>query len=205
MGFGMTVSHPRALLSQKGLERSRRKTKTMSKQSKFLSLVLRHQPELIGIELDPQGWTSVETLLVRASAFGAPMTRAELEAIVAESDKKRFTLSEDGSRIRAAQGHSVPVDLGVAPMEPPEVLYHGTATRFLAAIRAEGLIPGRRQQVHLSPDIETAIKVGQRHGKAQVLLVAAGRMFADGFAFTRADNGVWLTDHVPPSYLAEKD
>ena len=131
------------------------------------------------------------------------MERAVLEEIVATSDKKRFTLSEDGKRIRAAQGHSVEVALGIEPVVPPETLYHGTATRFLEPIRAEGLKPGSRQQVHLSADEVTAHAVGTRHGKPAILRVAAGDMHRAGHAFYRADNGVWLTDAVPPQFLTE--
>lgn len=176
----------------------------MKEKSKFLSLVLRHKPDEIGIALDAQGWTDVDTLLSRAAAHGVALTRPELDTIVAESPKKRFTLSGDGTRIRAAQGHSVPVDLGLTPCAPPDVLYHGTAAANLAAIRAEGLNPGARQQVHLSPDAETARTVGMRHGKPQVLNVDARGMHRDGHSFFRADNGVWLTDTVPPQYLAEQ-
>ncbi|AQS64668.1 putative RNA 2'-phosphotransferase [Rhizobium rhizogenes] len=171
--------------------------------SKFLSYVLRHAPESIGLTLDAQGWADVADLLAKANASGTPLDEAGLFSVVAESDKKRFTLSEDGRRIRAAQGHSVKVDLGQPPVEPPPQLYHGTATRFLEPILREGLRPGERQQVHLSADRKTAIAVGQRHGKPVVLIVDAGRMFADGYSFYRADNGVWLTDAVPFSYLAE--
>lgn len=173
----------------------------MKKISKFLSLVLRHKPDLIGIELNEQGWVEVDILLARAAAYGTTITRSELATIVGENDKQRFTLSADGKMIRAAQGHSVPVALGLEPVEPPTVLFHGTATRNLAAIRKEGLKPGTRQQVHLSADVETALKVGQRHGKPHVLQIAAKAMRENGLAFYQADNGVWLTDRVPPEYL----
>lgn len=177
--------------------------RVMSKElSKFLSYVLRHAPETIGLRLDANGWADVGELLATANQAGKPIDLDTLRTLVAENDKQRFTLSEDGRRIRAAQGHSITVDLALAPAEPPMLLYHGTATRNLDAIFAEGLQPGRRQKVHLSVDAETAIKVGQRHGKPTVLQVAAGRMHADGLPFWRADNGVWLTDHVPAEYLA---
>ncbi|WP_332305527.1 RNA 2'-phosphotransferase [Rhizobium sp. GR12] len=169
--------------------------------SKFLSYVLRHAPESIDLTLDAQGWADVGDLLAKANASGTPVDEAGLRVVVAESDKKRFTFSEDGRRIRAAQGHSVKVDLGIAPVEPPSKLFHGTATRFLEAILQEGLRPGSRQQVHLSADSVTAHAVGQRHGKPAILLVDAGRMFADGHSFYQADNGVWLTDAVPVAYL----
>ncbi len=176
-------------------------TKTLQKTSRLLAQVLRHAPEKIGVTLDPQGWVEVNTLLPRLAAFGHRISRADLEQIVATSDKKRFTLSGDGTQIRAAQGHSVPVVLGVPAKQPPEVLYHGTAVQNIAPITEQGLKPGGRQQVHLSADRDTALKVGQRHGKPVILTVDAGRMSSDGFAFYQADNGVWLTDHVPPKYL----
>ncbi|MBM7330763.1 RNA 2'-phosphotransferase [Rhizobium pusense] len=169
--------------------------------SKFLSYVLRHAPESIGLTLDDQGWANVSDLLAKANSSGTSLDEVGLRAVVAESDKKRFTLSEDGRRIRAAQGHSVKVDLGIAPVEPPPRLFHGTATRFLVAILQDGLRPGSRQQVHLSADIATAHEVGRRHGKPAILLVDAKRMFADGHSFYQAENGVWLTNAVPVGYL----
>ncbi len=170
--------------------------------SKFLSLVLRHDPAAIGLTLGDQGWVDLADLISKAQASGTAITGEDVLRVAANSDKKRFTVSDDGLRIRAAQGHSVSVDLGLTPVTPPETLYHGTATRFTEAIRMEGLKPQSRQQVHLSADIETAIKVGQRHGKPFIFTVDAGAMHAAGLAFYRADNGVWLTDHVPPHYLA---
>ena len=175
----------------------------MKHKSKFLSLVLRHAPKKIEITLDAQGWVDVSVLLRQASAHGTEITDQELRRIVAECDKKRFTLSQDGTRIRAAQGHSVPVDLKVPAVTPPAVLYHGTAVANVDAIRAEGVKPGKRQQVHLSVDTDTARKVGQRHGKPVVLTVDAARMHAAGLAFYQADNGVWLTDTVPAEYLVD--
>ncbi|MGQ3215182.1 MAG: RNA 2'-phosphotransferase [Shinella sp.] len=175
----------------------------MSKNiSKFLSLVLRHEPQSIGIELDAGGWVSVDDLIVQARRAGVDIDDDALRTVVAESDKKRFTLSADGARIRAAQGHSVAVDLDLVPAVPPEILFHGTAIASLEAILREGLTPQGRQKVHLSADMETAVKVGQRHGKPMVLAVAAGRMQADGLTFWQADNGVWLTDAVPSAYLS---
>ena len=169
--------------------------------SKFLSLVLRHAPETIGLTLDANGWTDVDELVRRANAHGKTLTAADVLRITAESDKKRFTLSEDNLRIRAAQGHSIKVELGLTPVTPPDILFHGTATRFADAIKAEGLKPQSRQQIHLSLDEDTAVKVGQRHGKPIVFRVEAGRMHAEGYLFFRADNGVWLTDAVPPAFL----
>ena len=172
------------------------------KLSKFLSLVLRHQPEAIGLALDGQGWAGIDDLIAKANAAGTRFGREDLLRVVAESDKKRFSLSADIDRIRAAQGHSVSVELGLVAQEPPPVLYHGTATRFVEAILSEGLKPQARQQVHLSSDDATAQRVGQRHGKPHIFKVNAGGMHAKGFKFFRADNGVWLTDHVPPEFLA---
>ena len=169
--------------------------------SKFLSLVLRHEPELIGLQLDPAGWASVDELLEGCRRKGHPVTPEQLREIVRTSDKQRFALSEDGRQIRANQGHSVPVELGYEPARPPEVLFHGTAQKSLAGIRAEGLKKRSRHHVHLSPTRETAAAVGSRHGKLVLLEVAAGRMHRDRFAFYRTPNNVWLTDEVPVGYL----
>lgn len=169
--------------------------------SKTLSLVLRHDPQHLGLQLDPGGWVEVDDLLARLSSTGKEVSRERLETVVAENNKQRFSFSEDGLRIRANQGHSVPVDLGLSPLEPPEVLYHGTATRFLESILEKGLLPGSRQHVHLSHEKETAVTVGRRHGKPAVLTVRAGEMHRKGTAFFRSDNGVWLTDHVPTTCL----
>ena len=144
-------------------------------------------------------------LLSGAQSAGVGMTRTDLACIVAGSDKQRFTLSPCGTRIRAAQGHSVEIDLGLAPQTPPDVLWHGTARRSLASILAEGLKPGSRQQVHLSPDPKTAETVGVRHGKPVVLRVAAGDAHRDGQRFWCAENGVWLTDPLDPRYLSLQD
>ena len=167
--------------------------------SKLLSLVLRHRPELVGVTLDEGGWVDVGELLAALDRFGRPMSRAQLERLVATSDKQRFTL-RDG-RIRAAQGHSVPVDLGLVPVPPPDVLFHGTPERNVDAVLREGLRRGSRHHVHLSPDVGTATRVGARRGRPRVLEVDAAAMARDGHAFLRSDNGVWLVDAVPPSYL----
>lgn len=179
--------------------------KTRTELSKLLAYVLRHAPGELGLTLGEGGWVATRDLIARAQAAGHPLTDALLREIVAANDKKRFTLSEDGAMIRAAQGHSVAVSLALAAVTPPETLYHGTATRFLDAIMAEGLKPQARHQVHLSGDVETARKVGMRHGKPAILHVAAGLMHEQGFSFYRADNGVWLTDHVPAHYLTPRD
>lgn len=173
----------------------------MSKESKFLSRVLRHEPKLIGLTLDVGGWVLVDDLLRGMKRAGHRLKREDLGQIVAENDKRRFTLSEDGRRIRAAQGHSVIIELDLPAIAPPDELFHGTASASLDAIWAEGLKPGRRQHVHLSVDPETATRVGQRHGKPVVLRIATGKMHEDGHQFWQADNGVWLTDHVAPDYL----
>jgi len=170
--------------------------------SKFLSFVLRHKPDEIGLTLSPEGWANIDELVEKANMAGTNFARADLLDIVARSDKKRFSLSAGGLSIRAAQGHSVPVDLGLPSQEPPSILYHGTATRFVEAILSEGLKPQARQQVHLSSDEATAQRVGQRHGKPHIFKVDAGGMHVKGFQFFRADNGVWLTNHVPPEFLA---
>ena len=168
--------------------------------SKFLSFVLRQDPGSIGLTLDEGGWAAVEDIVAGA---GFPTDAGQIAHVVRASDKQRFALSPDGARIRANQGHSLPVDLGLAPVAPPEVLYHGTAQASLSAILAEGLRPMGRQHVHLSPDPDTAVKVGQRHGRPVVLLVAAGRLAADGQIFYLSANGVWLTGAVAPEYLTQ--
>jgi putative RNA 2'-phosphotransferase len=170
--------------------------------SKFLSLVLRHQPGLIGLTLDDAGWTSVDDLLARCVAHGHTLSRETLAQIVRDCDKQRFAFSEDGKRIRANQGHSVGVDLGLDPLEPPAVLLHGTTGRFLPAILKEGLAKRARHHVHLSESSSTATAVGSRRGDAVLLKVDAARMHADGHVFYRSANGVWLTDAVPAGYLS---
>ncbi len=166
-----------------------------------MSLVLRHKPSTVGLTLDAGGWTQVDELLAAAQKDGVPLDKDVLRQVIEQNDKQRFLLSEDGLRIRANQGHSIPVDLGLEPLIPPELLFHGTATRFFKSIRKQGLLPKGRHQVHLSPDEPTAIKVGQRHGKPIVLTVRAGQMYERGFKFYRSANGVWLTDKVPFEFL----
>jgi len=173
--------------------------------SKFLSLVLRHKPQEIGLELDPEGWVAIDELLAAAAAHGHEISRHELEFVVAHNNKKRFALSEDGLRIRASQGHSVSVELGYEPATPPERLYHGTARQHLSEIRKHGLLRGKRHHVHLSPDEATARLVGQRHGRPVVLGVRAGDMLRAGFTFWQSANGVWLVDNVPYRFVEELD
>jgi putative RNA 2'-phosphotransferase len=170
------------------------------RMSKFVSKVLRHAPESVGLRLDEAGWVDVDDLLAAAKGAGVALDRPTLERVVADNDKQRFAVSPDGLRIRASQGHSVSVELGLAPVEPPEVLFHGTADRNLDSIREQGLIPGRRTHVHLSADEATAVNVGRRHGRPVVLRVRAGEMHRAGHPFYRSDNGVWLTPAVPPAY-----
>ncbi len=170
--------------------------------SRLLSLVLRHDPGAIGLTLDTQGWADIGTLLARAAASGKPIARADFDRVVAHNDKRRFTLSEDGLRVRAAQGHSAEVEIDLVPVAAPPPLYHGTATRFLDAILREGLRPRSRRHVHLSADIATARAVGARHGKPVVLRIDVAGALALGLPFFRADNGVWLTTRVPASLLA---
>jgi putative RNA 2'-phosphotransferase len=178
------------------------------KVSKYLSLHLRHKPERLGLELAEGGWVRIDELLAACARnrFAAPrnrfaLTRAELDEVVSTSDKQRFSFDPTGTLIRANQGHSVEVDLQLEPATPPAVLYHGTAAHNLESIRAAGLHKGGRHHVHLSPDVETARKVGQRHGEPVVLAIDAAAMSRDGCVFYRSANGVWLVDAVPPRYL----
>jgi putative RNA 2'-phosphotransferase len=178
----------------------------MSKQhtetSKFLSYVLRHKPQAIGLTLDSEGWADINTLIAGAEIAGEKFDVALIRAVVAGSEKKRFAISDDGQRIRAVQGHSTDaVALQHVAKVPPEFLYHGTATRFMESILAEGLRSGERHYVHLSQDIATATEVGQRHGKPVVLKIGALQMHLQGFKFLQADNGVWLTEKVPIDHI----
>ena len=175
--------------------------KRKTKISKFLSLVLRHAPETVGLELEPNGWVGVEALRRASAAAGREFTRAELEEVVATNDKKRFAFSDDGTKIRASQGHSVDVELDFERSAPPALLYHGTAERNLGAIYAGGLQKMNRHHVHLSVDTETARKVGARHGAPVIFEIDAAAMTAAGHEFFVSANGVWLVEHVPPEFL----
>ncbi|KIC12990.1 RNA 2'-phosphotransferase [Leisingera sp. ANG-M1] len=175
-------------------------TNDLKQISKFLSYLLRHNPGDLGLEMDRHGWVHVEDILAKADQ---PLTRQQIEETVRTSSKQRFSLSADGARIRANQGHSFPVDLGLEAIAPPDILYHGTAKKNLAVILAEGLQPMERQHVHLSLDQETARAVGSRHGKPVVLQVDAARMQAEGHAFFLSANGVWLCLSVPARYLRQ--
>jgi len=175
--------------------------KELVEKSKFLSLVLRHDPGSIGVVLDAEGWVGVEALLRGAAERGTQLSRDELLEIVDTNPKRRFDLDVSGDRIRANQGHSIEIDLALPPAVPPEVLYHGTTKTHLDSIRQGGLQRGQRQHVHLSADPDTARAVGQRHGSPVVLRVASGRWHRAGAIFYLAKNGVWLTDQVPTEYL----
>lgn len=177
-------------------------SKSLNEISKFLSYVLRHQPEAIGITLNSEGWVNIDNLITQANQHAESLNRELIEQVVQTSDKKRFTISDDGLNIRAAQGHSTKqVQLNHTEQTPPEFLYHGTATRFIDSIKQDGLISKDRHYVHLSFDEQTAISVGQRHGKPVVLKIKALLMSQQGFKFYLADNGVWLTNTVPCEFL----
>ncbi|MBN3726000.1 RNA 2'-phosphotransferase [Burkholderia sp. Ac-20379] len=172
--------------------------------SKFLSFVLRHRPDAIGITLDSEGWADIAALIAAAANEGKRLDFGLIQAVVATNDKKRFAISDDGLRIRAVQGHSTKsVDIAYVEKLPPEFLYHGTATRFMESIRDAGLLPGSRQYVHLSQDEHTALAVGKRHGKPVVLKIKVSLMHEQGFKFFQAENGVWLTSAVPARFIVE--
>lgn len=173
----------------------------VAKVSKFLSYVLRHKPQVIGLDLDAQGWADTKELLDKCNAAGKKIDLPLLEYVVENNNKKRFAFNEDNSRIRANQGHSIKLDLGLEAVEPPAFLYHGTATRFINAIRKTGLLKMNRHHVHLSKDLDTATNVGGRHGVPVILQVKALEMHKAGMPFYVSDNGVWLTDHVPLDYI----
>lgn len=173
--------------------------------SKFLSLVLRHKPETAGITLDAEGWADVEALLTGMARAGKPVDRARLDRIVAGNDKQRYAYDATGTRIRARQGHSLAIDPDLKPATPPDILWHGTVERFLGPIGREGLKPGRRRHVHLSADRETARAVGARRGKPVLLRIDAAVMAAEGAVFLLSENGVWLTDSVPPRFFTRDD
>lgn len=179
--------------------------KQISHISKFLSLVLRHQPETIGIQLDQNGWTDVNELIEKANNYDIRFDREILNHIVSTNSKKRFAFNDTLDKIRASQGHSLEIELGYTNQKPPEVLFHGTAEIFVQSILDAGLEKRNRQHVHLSSDLETANKVGQRHGKPFVFKVFAEQMFNDNFQFFISDNGVWLTNNVPTKYLKRND
>ena len=170
--------------------------------SKYISLLLRHKPETIGITLDEHGWANVDELIEGVSRT-YPLDMAALELIVAEDEKQRYSFNEDKTLIRANQGHSIPVDVELDEKEPPEVLYHGTGEKYVSSIDRQGLIPKSRLYVHLSRAEETAVKVGTRHGKPVIYKVKSGEMYRDGYKFFCSVNGVWLTKEVPVKYLSK--
>jgi len=170
---------------------------------KFLSLILRHEPSKIGIQLDANGWANIDELIQQCGKHRVSFTRKELDEIVATNTKKRYSLNEDQTKIRANQGHSIVVDLEFTPQVPPVYLYHGTADRFLPSIYKEGIKKMNRQHVHLSQDKETAIAVGSRHGRVVVLTILAGKMQEDGVLFFCSANGVWLTDYIDSKYISK--
>ena len=168
---------------------------------KFLSLVLRHRPDAAGISLDEHGWADVQELLAGVRRSGRQIDMETLERIVRENNKRRYSFNADHTKIRANQGHSLPVDVELAAVKPPRYLYHGTAARFLPAIRQEGIRKMSRQYVHLSGDFQTAMEVGRRHGPPVVITINAEAMARDGEAFYLSENGVWLCEHVAPAYF----
>ncbi len=178
--------------------------KTLTEISKFLSLVLRHRPEALGVHMDAQGWVEVQELVAKLNER-EPFDRTMLEEIVRTDNKQRYSFNADRTRIRANQGHSIQVDLGLTSLMPPDTLYHGTADRFAPAIERQGLLPMQRQYVHLSADVQTALTAGRRHGKPRVYVIDAAAMARDGHTFYRSENGVWLTDAVPYAYMRVLD
>lgn len=175
------------------------------KISKFLSLILRHKPEAVGVKLDENGWTDISTLLDRMNAAGTRIDRTELDYVVSTNEKKRFAISDCNRQIRASQGHSVEIDLDYTAKTPPEILFHGAPESVLPLIRKDGLKKMQRHHVHLNAAAQPCIHVAARYGKPVVIEIAAGKMFAEGFDFFLSANQVWLTDHVPPRYLSIPD
>ena len=173
---------------------------SLKETSKFIALILRHKPEEIGIALDEHGWANVDELIAGISKR-QPFSMTDLEVIVATDEKGRYSFNEDKTLIRANQGHSIPVDVELEKVEPPEFLYHGTGEKYVESIEEKGIIPKSRLYVHLSSDYDTAVKVGSRHGKPVVFRVWANKMYRDGFVFFKSVNGVWLTKEVPTQYF----
>lgn len=175
-------------------------TKDEKETSKYISLILRHKPETIGISLDEHGWADVQELIKGVSKTH-PLNMESLVRIVEEDEKQRYSFNNDNTLIRANQGHSIPVDVELEEVVPPEILYHGTGEKYVSSIDKQGLIPKSRLYVHISGDEDTAISVGRRHGKPVVYRIRSGEMHRDGFIFFRSVNGVWLTKEVPAKYL----
>ena len=177
---------------------------SLNETSKYIALILRHKPEAIGITLDEHGWANVSELIAGISKTH-PFDMAMLEQIVREDNKQRYSFNEDKTLIRANQGHSIPVDVELEEIQPPEELYHGTGLKYVASIDEQGLIPKSRLYVHLSADMETAKKIGQRHGKPVIYVVHSGEMYRDGYLFYRSVNGVWLTKQVPIQFMIKAE
>jgi putative RNA 2'-phosphotransferase len=177
----------------------------LTRTSKFLSYVLRHNPDALDLDLDPGGWADLDVLIENARAEGRSLSRSRIRHVIDAGEKTRFTLTDDGRKIRANYGHSIDVDLDLAPTPPPEHLYHGTARNALPAIRDEGLRPQSRQYVHLSPTREEATAVGRRHGTPVVLPIDAPALHESGYALYRSTDTVWLTRRVPPSFIQFPD
>ena len=186
------------------IQSDRELQKKLIKYSRNLCYILRHKPDSIGLQLDDQGWVGVEDLISATTETDYPLTEELLSEIVISDDKQRFALSKDGLKIRASQGHSVDVNLGLKPSRPPELLYHGTTDRSLKSILSNGLQKQQRMHVHLSTTREQAKTVGKRHGRPVILEVRAQVMGNEGYQFYLSDNGVWLTDHVPSEYIDEQ-
>lgn len=176
---------------------------SLRETSKFIALILRHKPETIGITLDEHGWANVDELIEGVN-MTYPLTMEELEEIVRTDEKRRYSFNDDKTLIRANQGHSIPVDVELKEVHPPKYLYHGTGEKYVPSIDIQGLIPKSRLYVHLSGDIETAVKVGSRHGKPVVYRVSAEQMVEAGMLFYKSVNGVWLTKNVPARYLKKE-
>ena len=177
---------------------------SLKETSKYMSLILRHKPDAIGITLDEHGWANVDELIA-GIAKDNEFNMEILEEIVRTDEKQRYSFNEDKTLIRANQGHSIPVDVELEEKEPPEILYHGTGEKYVSSIDAQGLIPKSRLYVHLSKDEETAVKVGSRHGKPVIYIVKAKQMYEDGYKFYISENGVWLTKEVPVKYLEKQN
>lgn len=175
--------------------------KNLKNISKFMSLVLRHKPEVIGLQLDENGWADLQELIIKLNDKGANVDEATIHLVVETNEKKRFAFNDNKTKIRASQGHSVNVDLQLSPATPPAILYHGTALHVIASIMKDGLLKQSRHHVHLTANRETAVAVGGRHGKPVVLEIDAARMVAEGFEFYVSDNDVWLVEIVLPEYI----
>lgn len=168
---------------------------------RFISLILRHQPEAIGISLDENGWANTDELIAGINEKGESITKEDLDRIVRENNKKRYIFNEDKTKIRANQGHSIEVDIGLEPVIPPAFLYHGTGEKSVSNIMAVGIEKRSRQYVHLSSDLDTAVRVGARHGSPVVFTVKAGEMYEKGWIFYRSENGVWLCEYIPKEFV----